>query len=162
MVIASLAWAQKAWFALMLPRAADREEILRMKFKRFLHAIMLVPCQVIKGGYRILLRLLAYTSRVPPALEPGPPRDASRPGQVAGSFPPSARCRDMPLQSSFIALIDLAGIPAQSTLPGRSCTTTAPAATKVPSPIVLPAVTTTCAASQHPRPTSTAAVCGVP
>lgn len=64
MVIASLAWTLKAWFALTLPRAADREEMLRMEFKRFLHAVMLVPCQVIRGGHRILLRLLAYTRGV--------------------------------------------------------------------------------------------------
>jgi hypothetical protein len=64
MVIASLAWTLKAWFALTLPRAADREELLRMEFKRFLQAVMLVPCQVIRGGHRILLRLLAYTRGV--------------------------------------------------------------------------------------------------
>jgi hypothetical protein len=64
MVIASLAWTLKAWFALSLPRAADREEVLRMEFKQFLNALIRVPCQVIKGGHRILLRLLSYTSRV--------------------------------------------------------------------------------------------------
>ena len=64
MVIASLAWTLKAWFALTLPRKEDREEILRMEFKRFLHAVILIPCQVIKGGHRILLRLLGYTNRV--------------------------------------------------------------------------------------------------
>jgi hypothetical protein len=64
MVIASLAWTLKAWFALTLPRAEDREDVLRMDFKRFLNAIIRIPCQVIKGGHRILLRLLGYTSRV--------------------------------------------------------------------------------------------------
>jgi len=64
MVIASLAWTLKAWFALSLPRAADREDVLRMEFKQFLNALIRVPCQVIKGGHRILLRLLSYTSRV--------------------------------------------------------------------------------------------------
>jgi hypothetical protein len=64
MVIASLAWTLKAWFALTLPRASDREDVLRMEFKRFLHAVVLIPCQVIKGSHRILLRLLGYTSRV--------------------------------------------------------------------------------------------------
>jgi hypothetical protein len=61
MVIASLAWTLKAWFALALPRAADREEVLRMEFKQFLNVLIRVPCQVIKGGHRILLRLLGYT-----------------------------------------------------------------------------------------------------
>jgi hypothetical protein len=64
MVIASLAWTLKAWFALTLPRAEDREDVLRMEFKRFLNAIICIPCQVIKGGHRILLRLLGYTRRV--------------------------------------------------------------------------------------------------
>jgi len=64
MVIASLAWTLKAWFALTLPQAEDREDVLRMDFKRFLNAIIRIPCQVIKGGHRILLRLLGYTSRV--------------------------------------------------------------------------------------------------
>lgn len=61
MVIASLAWTLKAWFALTQPRKADREEILRMEYKSFLHAVILIPCQIIKGGHRILLRLLGYT-----------------------------------------------------------------------------------------------------
>jgi len=47
-----------------LPRAEDRDDILRMEFKRFLNAIVCIPCQVIKGGHRILLRLLGYTSRL--------------------------------------------------------------------------------------------------
>ena len=64
MVIASLAWTLKSWFALTLPRAEDREDVLRMEFKRFLSAIICIPCQVIRGGHRILLRLLGYTSRV--------------------------------------------------------------------------------------------------
>jgi hypothetical protein len=64
MVIASLAWTLKAWFALSLPRAVDRDDVLRMEFKQFLNALIRVPCQVIKGGHRILLRLLGYTSRV--------------------------------------------------------------------------------------------------
>jgi hypothetical protein len=64
MVIASLAWTLKAWFALTLPRAEDREDVLRMEFKRFLNAIICIPCQVIRGGHRILLRLLGYTNCV--------------------------------------------------------------------------------------------------
>lgn len=64
MVIASLAWTLKAWFALTLTKVADREDVLRMEFKRFLNAIICVPCQVVRGGHRVLLRLLGYTSRV--------------------------------------------------------------------------------------------------
>lgn len=64
MVIASLAWTLKAWFALTLPRRQDREEVLRMEFKRFLNALIRIPCQVIRGGHRILLRLLGYTQHI--------------------------------------------------------------------------------------------------
>jgi hypothetical protein len=64
MVIASLAWTLKAWFGLTQPRAADRAEVLAMEFKRFLHAVVLVPCQVVRSARRITLRLLAYTDKV--------------------------------------------------------------------------------------------------
>jgi Transposase DDE domain group 1 len=64
MVIASLAWSLKAWFGLTLPRAKDREDVLAMEFKRFLNALIRIPCQVIKGGRRIVLRLLAFTNYV--------------------------------------------------------------------------------------------------
>ena len=64
MVIASLAWSLKAWFGLTLPRAEDREAVLAMEFKRFLNALIRIPCQVIKGGRRIVLRLLAITNYV--------------------------------------------------------------------------------------------------
>lgn len=63
MVIASLAWTLKAWFGLLLPRAADRADVVGMEFKRFVHAIVLVPCQVLRQARRVVLRLLAYTSR---------------------------------------------------------------------------------------------------
>ena len=47
-----------------LPRKEDREDILRMEFKCFLHAVILIPCQVIKEGRRILLRLIGYRQSV--------------------------------------------------------------------------------------------------
>ena len=64
MVIASLAWSLKAWFALTLPRGADRDDVVRMEFKRFLNAVIRIPCQVVRTGRKIVLRLLAFTSRV--------------------------------------------------------------------------------------------------
>jgi hypothetical protein len=60
MVIASLAWTFKAWFALLQPRRADRQTVLAMEFKRFLHVVILIPTQVIRGARRLRLRLLAY------------------------------------------------------------------------------------------------------
>ncbi len=63
MVIASLAWTLKAWFALTLPREADRREVLRMEFKRFLNAVVRIPCQVFTAARRTVVRVLAYTDR---------------------------------------------------------------------------------------------------
>ena len=63
MVIASLAWTLKAWFALTLPPSA-REELLHMEFKRFLYALIRIPCQIVRAARRITVRLLAYTRYV--------------------------------------------------------------------------------------------------
>ena len=64
MVIASLAWTFKAWFGLLQPRQKDRENVLTMKFKRFLNSVILIPCQVVRAARRITLRFLAYTDCV--------------------------------------------------------------------------------------------------
>jgi hypothetical protein len=68
MVMAALAWTLKAWFALRLPEtgrwaaryAAEKTAVLRMEFKAFLHAFMLVPVQVVRTSRRIVFRLLAW------------------------------------------------------------------------------------------------------
>lgn len=68
MVMASLAWTLKAWFALLLPEggrwAAKREHeklaLLKMEFKTFLNAIMRVPAQVVRTGRRVVFRLLSW------------------------------------------------------------------------------------------------------
>ena len=68
MVMASLAWTMKAWFALVLPEAgrwgakhkAQKESLLRMEFRKFLNHLLLVPCQIIKTGRRIVYRLLSW------------------------------------------------------------------------------------------------------
>ncbi len=67
-VMASLAWSLKAWYALLLPakgrwkerHAEEKDEVLRMEFRSFLDAFMLVPCQLVKTGRRILFRLLSW------------------------------------------------------------------------------------------------------
>ena len=63
MVIASLAWTLKAWFGLTLPDGVDREDVLRMEFKKFLNYVIRIPCQVIRGARRLRIRLLGYTER---------------------------------------------------------------------------------------------------
>jgi hypothetical protein len=90
MVMASLAWSLKAWFALLLPEEPDdgkhppgrrppggrasgsqarssqrprREEkrrLLRMDFSTFRHAMMTIPSQVLSTGRLIVCRLLAW------------------------------------------------------------------------------------------------------
>jgi len=60
MVIAALAWSLKAWLALVQPRAADRQALLTMEFKRFLQEVVLLPCQVVRAGRRLVYRLLQW------------------------------------------------------------------------------------------------------
>ena len=68
MVMTALAWNLKAWFALSVPehprhKAAHREQkrrLLRMEFKRFVNTIILMPCQIVRGGHRLLYRLLSW------------------------------------------------------------------------------------------------------
>ncbi len=64
MVIASLAWTLKAWMGLVQAKESDRDDLLRMKFRKFVHRLMLVPCQVVRGARRVMMRVLAYTSGV--------------------------------------------------------------------------------------------------
>jgi len=60
MVMASLAWTLKAWFALQARRTKDRAELLGMEFRRFLNSIVRQPCQIMRTGRRIVYRLLGY------------------------------------------------------------------------------------------------------
>ena len=60
MVMASLAWTLKAWFALLVRRREDRDQLLAMEFRRFLHGLIRVPVQIITGGRRIIYRVLGY------------------------------------------------------------------------------------------------------
>ena len=62
MVMASLAWTLKAWFALLLPDrgrwgkqyAEEKQRVLRMKFRAFQQAFITMPCQIIRAGGRIV------------------------------------------------------------------------------------------------------------
>jgi len=92
MVMTSLAWSLKAWFALGLPekgrwaarRRAEKRKVLRMEFKTFLNAFMRVPCQIVRAGRRIVYRLLAWNPwqavflRGVDALRSPPRTDAAR------------------------------------------------------------------------------------
>lgn len=68
MVMASLAWTLKAWFALWLPEEGrwgrkyreQKQQVLCMEFKRFVNGFMRVPCQIVRTGRRIVYRLLSW------------------------------------------------------------------------------------------------------
>ena len=68
MVMTTLAWNLKAWFALMLPEKGrwaakhrqEKQAVLKMEFKTFVNAFMQIPAQVIRAGRRIVFRLLSW------------------------------------------------------------------------------------------------------
>ena len=60
MVMASLAWTLKAWFALLVRRREHRNKLLAMEFRGFLHRLIRIPVQIVTGGRRILYRVLGY------------------------------------------------------------------------------------------------------
>jgi hypothetical protein len=64
MVMASLAWTLKAWFALLVRKHEQRDELLRMEFRRFLNGIVKMPVQIIRAGRRIVYRILGYNQWV--------------------------------------------------------------------------------------------------
>jgi hypothetical protein len=69
MVMTALAWNLKAWWALTLPEPPGRwqekhrdekQRALTLEFKSFLNAFVLLPCQIIKTGRRLVYRLLGW------------------------------------------------------------------------------------------------------
>jgi len=69
MVMTSLAWNLKAWWAMLLPdppgrwcqqQRAVKQRVLKMEFKTFLNAFVLIPCQIIKTGRKLVFRLLGW------------------------------------------------------------------------------------------------------
>ena len=74
MVMTSLAWTLKAWWALALPegrgsqrqrRAEEKAWVLRLEFKSFLNAFVRIPCQVIRTGRKLVYRLLGWNPYLP-------------------------------------------------------------------------------------------------
>jgi hypothetical protein len=68
MVMASLAWTMKAWFALLMPKkkslvlslSKGGETVVRMEFRQFLQAFVLLPCQILRSGRKLIYRILGY------------------------------------------------------------------------------------------------------
>jgi hypothetical protein len=68
MVMASLAWNLKAWYALLLPvkgqwhkkHKAEKRKVLRMEFKKFRNFFIMLPSQIVKTGRKLVYRLLGW------------------------------------------------------------------------------------------------------
>jgi hypothetical protein len=69
MVMTSLAWTLKAWSGLLLPitpgapaetHRRQKREIVKMEFRSFVNAMVLLPCQIVRTSRRIIYRLLAW------------------------------------------------------------------------------------------------------
>ena len=68
MVMASLAWNLKAWFALLLPakgrwhkkHKTEKTSVLRMEFKKFRTFFIMLPSQIVKTGRKLVYRLLGW------------------------------------------------------------------------------------------------------
>ena len=69
MVMTSLAWNLKAWWALLLPETpgphhakyqADKRWLLGIEFRTFVNAFIKLPCQILRAGRRLIYRLLSW------------------------------------------------------------------------------------------------------
>lgn len=74
MLITTLGWNLKAWWALMLPETpgrwqekhrTEKQWVLKCEFKTFVNAFMLLPCQIIKTARKLVYRLLAWNPYLP-------------------------------------------------------------------------------------------------
>ena len=68
LVLASRAWSLKAWAALLLPETGpaaetkrhEKQRLLRMDFRTFLHAWRQLPCQILRAGGRLIYRFRCW------------------------------------------------------------------------------------------------------
>ncbi len=68
MVMTSLAWNLKAWWALSLPEKGrwakkhrkEKLTVLKMEFRTFVNYFMKIPCQIVRTGRRLVYRLLSW------------------------------------------------------------------------------------------------------
>jgi hypothetical protein len=68
MVMTSLAWNLKAWWALCLPEKGrwakqhreEKQQLLKMEVRTFVNCMMKIPCQIIRTGGRLIYRLLSW------------------------------------------------------------------------------------------------------
>jgi hypothetical protein len=69
MLMTALAWNLKAWWALMLPESPGRwqkqhreekQRVLRLEFKSFVSTFVTIPCEVVRTGGKVVLRVLGW------------------------------------------------------------------------------------------------------
>ena len=68
MVMASLTWSLKVWSALLVPvsprheakHMAEKRTLLRMGFATYRAAFIEMPCQLVRGGRRLIYRMLSW------------------------------------------------------------------------------------------------------
>jgi hypothetical protein len=60
MAMAALAWNIKAWYGLMMPGRERGLEVVRMEFRRFLSALMMLPCQIVRTARKVIYRILGF------------------------------------------------------------------------------------------------------
>jgi hypothetical protein len=74
MLMTSLAWNLKAWLALWLEapagrwqqrRQTEKQTLLKLEFRTFVNHWLRIPCQVLRSGRKLILRLLAYNDWQP-------------------------------------------------------------------------------------------------
>ena len=61
MVIAALAWNLKAWYGLLINDNDLKHQLLKMEFKQFLNRFILIPCQIIQKGRKLIYRITNFT-----------------------------------------------------------------------------------------------------
>jgi hypothetical protein len=62
MLIAALACNLKSWFALMMHYKTDRHAYIRMEFRRFFHAVILIPAMILRRARSITVRLIGHAT----------------------------------------------------------------------------------------------------
>jgi hypothetical protein len=83
MVMAALAWNLKARYGLLTPNRERGLELVKMEFRRFLHAIVLLPCQIVRTARRVIYRILEY-NKWPMQMTPVTPPDERKAAKTGG------------------------------------------------------------------------------
>jgi hypothetical protein len=60
MVMATLAWNLKAWYGMLMPEKSRGAEVIKMEFRTFLNALILIPAQIVRTGRKVVYRIMTY------------------------------------------------------------------------------------------------------